>query len=186
LAFKGQPYKPGPENRLHPDVGYTGSIMPPPEAVKAGKVKPLSAEDRLTLVRWIDLGCPIDLDYDSANPAERGYGWMLDDTRPTLTLTSPKAGANPPLTRILLGMHDYNTGLDTESFAVVADFAIDGTKPGEDLAKRFKAIPDGRWELILEKPVAELPRGKLTVSVKDRQGNTTCIERTFSVTATGR
>ena len=57
----------------------------------------LTDEDRLTLVRWIDLGCPIDLDYDPTNPKQRGYGWMLDDQRPTLTLTSPKAGANPPL-----------------------------------------------------------------------------------------
>jgi hypothetical protein len=155
--------------------------MPPPDAVKAGKVKPLTDEDRLTLVRWIDLGCPIDLDYDAKNPAERGYGWMLDDTRPTLTLTSPQIGANPPLSRILVGMHDYNTGLDVESFAVVADFAIDGTEPGENLAKKFKALPDGRWELRLEKPVAELPKGKLTVSVKDKQGNVTRIDRTFSV-----
>ena len=30
-------------------------------------------------------------------------------------------------------------------------------------------------------PVTELPRGQLTVSVKDRQGNTTRIERTFTV-----
>ena len=36
--------------------------MPPPDAVKAGKVAPLTDEDRRTLVRWIDLGCPIDLD----------------------------------------------------------------------------------------------------------------------------
>ena len=186
LVLKGQPYKPGPENRLHPDVGYTGSIMPPPEAVKAGKVKPLSDEDRLTLVRWVDLGCPIDLDYDPGHPDQRGYGWMLDDTRPTLTLTAPQPGANPPLTRILIGMHDYNTGLDLESFEVVADFAVDGTKPGDDLAKKFKALPDNRWELRLEKPVAELPKGKLTVSVKDKQGNVTRIERTFSVTVAGR
>ena len=51
--------------------------MPPPEAVagtyvgpdgKKIKVAPLTDEDRRTLVRWIDLGCPIDLDYDPANP----------------------------------------------------------------------------------------------------------------------
>jgi hypothetical protein len=185
-VFKGQPFKPGPENRQQPDVGYTGSIMPPPEAVKTGKVKPLTDEDRLTLVRWIDLGCPIDLDYDPAQPDHRGYGWKLDDKRPTLTLTSPQAGANPPLTRILVGMHDYNTGLDTANFEVVADFAIDGAELGENLAKRFKAPPDGRWELQLGRPITELPRGKLTVSVKDRQGNVTRIERTFSVSATSR
>src|SRR5271156_6164505 len=104
--------------------------MPPPEAVagtyvgpdgKKIKVAPLTDEDRRTLVRWIDLGCPIDLDYDPAKPADRGYGWMLDDNRPTLTLTYPKAGVNESLTRLLVGMHDMDTGLDMSSFQVVAD-----------------------------------------------------------------
>jgi hypothetical protein len=183
LQFKRQPFKLTAENRGHPDVGYTGSIMPPPEAVKEGKVKPLTDEDRLTLVRWIDLGCPVDLDYDPANPKERGYGWMLDDTRPTLTLTYPKAGANPPLTRLLVGMHDYYTGLDMDSFQVVADFAVDGVAAGQNLAPKFKAKTLGVWELALSKPLTELPKGKLTVSIKDRQGNLTRIERTFAVVA---
>ena len=157
--------------------------MPPPEAVETGKVKPLTDEDRLTLVRWIDLGCPIDLDYDPANAKERGYGWMLDDTRPTLTLTSPRAGANPPLRRILVGMHDYYTGLDMDSFRVVADFALDGVPVGQNLAPMFKGKTPGVWELTLAKPLTELPRGKLKVSVKDRQGNITRIERSFTVAA---
>src|SRR6185295_8737291 len=163
------------------DLDYTGSIMPPPEAVKAGKVQPLSNEDKLTLVRWIDLGCPIDLDYDPAKPEERGYGWMLDDTRPTLTLTYPKAGANPPLNRILVGMHDYYTGLDMDSFQVLADFPLDGVAAGQNLAPKFKGKALGVWELALAKPLTELPKGTLTFSVKDRQGNLTRIERTFVV-----
>src|SRR5262249_23309988 len=85
----GVPFKP-----------FKGSIMPPPEAVAGTyvgpdgqkiKVAPLTAEDRLTLVRWIDLGCPIDRDFDPKNPEKPGRGWMLDDQRPTLTLTYPKA-----------------------------------------------------------------------------------------------
>ena len=51
----------------------------------------------------------------------------------------------------------------------------------ENLAKKFKARPDSRWELTLAQPIKELPRGKLTVAVKDRQGNVSRIERTFSV-----
>ena len=51
--------------RVNIDRDYSGSIMPPPEAVKKGKVQPLSDEDRRTIVRWIDLGCPIDLDFPS-------------------------------------------------------------------------------------------------------------------------
>lgn len=160
---------------------FKGSIMPPPEAVKEGKVKPLSDEDRRTLVRWIDLGCPSDRDFDPKEPGKRGRGWLLDDQRPTLTLADPKTGTNGPMTRILVGMYDYDTGLDADSFSVVADFPVEGVPAGKDLASKFKALPDSRWELRLSKPITDLPRGKLTVSVKDRQGNTSRIERTFSV-----
>ncbi len=106
---------------------------------KQVKVEPLTDEDRRTLVRWIDLGCPIDLDYDPKQLEKRGRGWMLDDNRPTLTLNLPAAGAGGELGRVLVGMYDYYTGLDMESFRVVADFALDGVPAGENLAPRFRA-----------------------------------------------
>lgn len=173
-------------------VDFDPAIMPPPEAVAGTyvgpdgnkiKVAPLTDEDRRTLVRWIDLGCPIDLDFNPKNPEERGQGWMLDDQRPTLTLTSPQAGANTELTRILVGMHDYATGIDLASFTVTADFPIDGVKPGENLAGRLKEKSAGVREFKLTTPIKDLKRGTLTVAVKDRQGNLTRIERTFSAGA---
>jgi hypothetical protein len=187
LQFKGQPIPNSAANRNRADLDFTGSIMPPPEAVagtytgpdgKSIKVAPLSDEDRLTLVRWIDLGCPIDLDYDLAKPTVRGFGWMLDDQRPTLTLTSPRPGNNPPLTRILVGMHDYG-GLVPESFQVVANFPVGGIAAGTNLAEKFRTVAPGVWEWQLGTPV-EVDHGKLTVSVKDARGNETLIERTFS------
>ena len=190
LQHKGQLLPNTLANRNIADLDYTGSAMPPPNAVagtyrgadgKAVKVEPLTDEDRLTIVRWIDLGCPIDLDPEPAKRGERGRGWMLDDNRPTLTLSYPRAGANEPLTLLLVGMHDYDTGLDMDSFRVVADFPLDGVPAGENLAGRFKPRAAGVWELALSQPLAELPRGKLTVSVKDRQGNVSRVERTFSV-----
>ncbi|HEY7311699.1 MAG TPA: hypothetical protein VH643_20220 [Gemmataceae bacterium] len=177
----GLPYRP-----------FKGSIMPPPEAVagdyegpdgKKIKVAALTDEDRRTIARWIDLGCPIDREYNPKEPQKRGRGWMLDDQRPTLTLAYPRPGANEALTRILVGMYDYSTGLDADSFQVSADFAVDGVRAGENLAPRFKALPDSRWELKLARPITALPRGKLTVSIKDGQGNVTRIERSFSVAA---
>jgi len=164
--------------------------MPPPEAVAGTyegpggqkiKVAPLTDEDKRTLARWIDLGCPIDLDFDPAKPLAAGYGWMLDDSRPTLALAEPRPGANVALSRILVGMHDLGTGLDLNSLQVVADFAIDGVEPGQNLASKFKALPGNRWELKLQTPVTVLAQGKLTVSVKDRQGNTAQVERVISV-----
>ena len=99
-----------------------------------------------------------------------------------MTLTDPPSGAvKEPLTRVLIGMHDYATGLDMASFSVTADFALAGVKPGENLAEKFQALPGNRWELRLKEPIAALEMGRLTVSVKDRQGNTTRIERTFTV-----
>jgi hypothetical protein len=169
------------KNRARYDVDFVGDPMPPPEAVKTGKVKPLSDEDRRTLVRWIDLGCPIDLDFDPLRPDRPGFGWMLDDNRPTLTVTEPRAGANAGLSRVLVGMHDYYSGLDANAFAVTADFDLDGVPAGQDLAKRFVAKSQGVWELKLARPITELPRGTLTVVARDRQGNTARVDRTFSV-----
>jgi hypothetical protein len=164
--------------------------MPPPAAVagtykgpsgKKVRVAPLSAEDRLTLVRWIDLGCPIDLDFDPAHPKERGFGWMVDDQRPTLTLTYPRAGKNEALSCILIGMHDYDSGLDMDSFQVIADFPVKGTPAGNNLASKFNLKTEGVWELKLAKPILSLAKGKLIVAIKDRQGNVTRVERAFAV-----
>ncbi len=192
LKLKGEPVANTQQNRDRADLDYNGHQMPPPEAVagayqspdgKKIKVEPLSDEDRRTIIRWIDLGCPIDLDYDPAHPDQCGYGWMCDDNRPVLTVTSPERGSNPELNRILIGMYDYDSGLDMDSFTVMADFAIDGASPGENLAKRFKNTSAGIWDWRPSKPVSDLAKGKLAVSVKDRQGNISLIERTISVDA---
>jgi hypothetical protein len=170
------------------DVDYSGSSMPPAEAIagtykradgRSVKVPPLTRGEKLTLVRWIDIGCPIDFEYE---PGQRGRGWLLDEGRPTLTVALPAAGASAqPLSRILIGMHDYLTGLDQQSLSVVADFEVDSVPPGENLAARFQGLPEGRWEFVLSKPVENLEQGTLVVSVKDHQGNVSTIQRSFSI-----
>ncbi len=167
--------------RARYDLDYLGSEMPPPAAVKAGKVKPLSDEDRRTLTRWIDLGCPIDLDFDPENPEARGFGWMLDDNRPVLTMTEPQPGENTKFTRILIGMHDYYTGLDAKSLSITANILIDGLPAGTNLANGFQQKTQGVWEYQLKEPLAKIKTGTLTVSVKDHEGNTSQIVRKFSV-----
>ncbi|MGE3808590.1 MAG: hypothetical protein AB7K24_28325, partial [Gemmataceae bacterium] len=124
------------------------------------------------------------LDYDLARPdVVPNGGWLTDEVRPALTVALPHAGRNAPLGRLLIGMHDAYTGIDAQSFQVTADFAVNGLAPGTDLAANFRNITPGVWELKLEKPLMRLPAGKLTVSVKDRQGNMTRLERTFSIEA---
>jgi hypothetical protein len=163
------------------DIDFVGGRMPPDDAVAAGKTTALSEEDRRTLVRWIDLGCPIDLDYDPHHPERRGLGWMLDDQRPTLSVTTPEPGTNRPLERILIGMHDADSGLDLASLRVAADVPIAGTPAGVNFADRLHATTPGVWEFALAEPIKQLPSARLSVSVRDMQGNITRIERRFRV-----
>ncbi len=181
LEQAGKPVANTQANRNRSDLDYRGKQMPPADSVADGKVQPLSDEDRRTLVRWIDLGCPLDLDYDAEHPDRRGLGWMGDDKRPTLTLTYPRRGNNTQLSRILIGATDCYTGLEKGSLTVKADVAIDGIAAGEELAGRFREQSSGVWEWQLSEPQSEFTDGTLTVAIKDRQGNVTRIERTFSV-----
>lgn len=180
------------------DIDYLGSAMPPPDAVagtakgpdgKTVKVEALTDEDRRTIVRWIDLGCPIDVDPHYVGFAQGtakaepnrplSYGWLGDDQRPTLAVTYPAPGVNPPVQRILIGMTDAFSGIEPSSFQVVADFPVEGMAAGQNLAGKFISLPDSRWELKLSNPLS-VARGKLTVMVKDRQGNMSKVERVFS------
>lgn len=183
LQIGGKPVEADHQSLRLADVDFLGSVMPPPEAVKAGKVAALTDEDRRTIYRWIDLGCPIDFDFNAMDPTHNGpgSGWMDDETRPTLTITSPKAGRIDRLDRILIGMHDYYTGLDMTSFTVKASFDVDGLPNEQNLASRFKMTSPGVWEFKLTNPIEALSDARLTVSVKDRQGNITRIERTLHI-----
>ncbi|MFT7642806.1 MAG: hypothetical protein ACI9G1_004565, partial [Pirellulaceae bacterium] len=171
LVFQGETIDTD-KNRSRFDVDFVGSEMPPAAAVKAGKVAALSDEDKRNIARWIDLGCPISID---------GQSFFVDENRPTLNVTYPQAGVNRRVDRILIGMHDAYTGLDVESLKVTLDFQLGTARPGENLAGQFKNISAGVWELKLPQPLQKMKTAQLQISVKDRQGNTSEIKRTFSV-----
>ena len=70
---------------------------------------------------------------------------------------------------------------DPDGYEIVALTArkdIDGLI---ELAGRFKPTTQGVWEWQLSKPVTNLAISTLTVSVADRQGNVTKVERRFRV-----
>ena len=157
------------------DVDFLGRACPPPNA----RVPPLSAEEKLTFVRWIDLGAPIS----RQQPGYRERGWFLDELRPTLSVNLPRAGSNEPLSLIRIGMHDYYSGLDENTFEVRFDFKIDGLPAGQNAATKFKKTHPGVWEWQLSTPIQSLAEGNLSVSVKDRQGNLVRLDRRFSVAA---
>jgi len=179
MTQHGKPVEPTSPVLEIAHLAYLGSSMPPPEAVKAGKVQPLSDEDRRTLVRWIDLGCPIDLQYNG-DPKKR-TGWLVDDQRPTLTLALDEPGKGKSPSRLLIGMHDYDSGIDQASFQVKADFEVAGVAADKDLSPQFKSISDGVWELPLDGSLAGLKTARISVEIKDKQGNASRIERTIAL-----
>lgn len=180
LELAGESIPNTQSNRNRSDLDFRGSRMPPPSAVKSGKVQPLSDKDRRTLARWIDLGCPIDFDYDKSNSDRRGFGWAGDDKRPTLTLTEPQAASHKKLSRILIGLADYYSGINMESLSITVDFQVNEVAAGDNLAAQFLPVGEGIYELKLVTPVSP-GEHSIVVSVKDRQGNLSTINRSFQV-----
>ncbi len=156
------------------DLDFDGRICPPP-----GSAPELTEAEKRTLARWIDLGAPID------SGRERGaeaWGFYLDDLRPTLEVSAPRAGENVgSVETIRVAAFDAYSGLDPESFSVIASFPVAGQAPGEELSGRLRPLGDHVWEIELGRPLVGLEAAKVTVSVRDLQGNRTTVERRFSV-----
>lgn len=154
------------------DIDYTGSVMPPPPAL------PLGADERLAFVRWIDLGAPID----TGNPA---FGWHLDDLKPTLEVSAPRAGVLRDVVDVIrVGFADANSGIAPGSLSIRADVVVAGRAAGTELADLALPAGDGIVEIALAPPLHSLPQAHLTVTVRDVQGNITRVGRRFSVDAT--
>jgi hypothetical protein len=160
------------------DIDYTGTIMPPPDS----SVEPLDDGQKLAFIRWIDLGCPIDT---AKNTDKDGFGWFLDETRPTLTINSPKSGKQySPITSIIIGFDDYYSGIDLKSFSVTANVNIDEKTAQSELSQFFINTSPGVYEYVFKEPINELQDAELEVSIKDKQGNINRIIRSFSVNPT--
>ncbi|MCB1032381.1 MAG: hypothetical protein KDD47_00925, partial [Acidobacteria bacterium] len=156
------------------DLDYTGTIMPPPGSGVPG----LSADERILFARWIDLGCPIDTAEGTASDA---YGWFLDDLKPTLTLSRPRAGLNPTgFTALTFGLADANSGVDLASLSVRADFPVAGRSPLTELADLAMEVGDGVYEIAVGTPPGPLVDAHVFLEVADHQGNVTRIDRELS------
>jgi len=141
------------------DLDFTGTIMPPP----GSGVPALSEDEKMLIARWIDLGCPINLGT---------FGWFLDDLRPTLTVTRPRANRNTkPLTEIRVGFVDANSGIATNTLSVKADFQINGFAAGTELSSHGSMVGDGIFSIPLNVPVINMATGLVTAIVYDKQTN---------------
>lgn len=156
------------------DLDYTGDPMPP-----AGSPQ-LTAEEKLTFARWIDLGSPIDI----GNPA---LGWLLDDLKPTVAVSLPRPGlAGELVDTIRFGLADANSGIDLASLSVTADFPVAGRTPGAELADLALPVPDAAGVFTIDTGnLAALVQATVHVEVRDQQGNVTRVARTFATVSEG-
>ena len=169
---------PAGASRNDADIDYLGDIMPPPDSDPAQYPR-LTEDEKMTIARWIDLGCPIT---SQDGGIDQDLGWFADELRPTLDISLPLAGRREqPLDRFRIGAFDYYAGLDMSTLSVKADFEVGGRAPGTELAAVFQSAGEHIWEMVLPEPITQLDRGTLTVSIQDQTGNVTELARTFSV-----
>lgn len=156
------------------DLDFNGQICPP----EGSGVPPLTIEEKMTLARWIDLGCPINFGTNGTHPK----GWFLDEIRPALTISSPRPGINTvPVSGIRIGMADANSGVDLASLSVKADFEIDGRAAGTELGDLTTAVGDGIVQISVNPPLTSAVNKHITARVRDLQGNENRVVQAFSV-----
>jgi hypothetical protein len=165
---------PAGADRNAADLDFLGTIMPPPGSAAPG----LTIDEKITFARWIDLGCPINAGQgDNAN-----FGWFVDDNRPTLAVSLPRAGQNSgPLSQLRVGIADAYTGIAPGSLSIKADIAINGRAAGQELADLAQASGEGIYTIALTPPLSGVALAHLRVQVADRQGNVTRVNQKFSV-----
>jgi len=155
------------------DLDYTGEMMPPP----GSGVPPLTDDEKMTIARWIDLGCPIN----NGDGGETEYGWFLDEIRPTLEVSVPREGRTmTSVSEIVVGVADANTGIEPDSLSIVANFELAGRAAGSELADLAADLGDGISRIDLGEVVTVPDDGELRFEVRDRQGNTTWLVRSRS------
>jgi len=151
----------------------------PSAAHPEGGMPTLTADQKITLARWIDLGCPINAGQGTPN---ENYGWFLDDVRPTLTVSAPRPGlSSTPLSFIRIGVADAYTGIQPGSLSITATIPIAGRAPGAQLADLAQPTGDGIYTLTLPTPLTSATNARLYVQVRDVQGNVTRLTTTFSI-----
>ncbi len=156
------------------DLDFNGQICPPP----GSGVPALTIDQKMTIARWIDLGCPINL----GNNGDHPRGWFLDELRPTVAVAVPRPGANDaPVERIRFGLADAYTGVDLTTLSVKADLALAGRPAGSELADLAGSVDEGVYEITLGEALGDVPLAHLIVSVRDVEGNENRVDVAFSV-----
>jgi hypothetical protein len=161
------------------DLDYTGEIMPP----SGSGVPPLTEDEKMAFVRWIDLGCPIN---SGQNGPSADYGWFLDDVRPTMTISSPRQNRSTrPLTEIRVGVADAYKGVRSGTLSIKADFSVNGLAAGTELVEKGAWVQSGIFAIPVNPPITNLSASHVSASVQDEQGNRTTVRVRFWIDVDG-
>ncbi|HWM94124.1 MAG TPA: hypothetical protein VN493_25425 [Thermoanaerobaculia bacterium] len=143
----------------------------------AHPVPAMTAEEKLTLARWIDLGAPIDL-----GALGGPWGFLEDDVRPTLVVrpSAEQARAAGGIDALELSAFDVESGVVPGSLTVTSNRALGSFAPGANLAAGRPIDPKGSiLRLLLPRRVSLTEGAVLTVTVRDAAGHTTRVVRTY-------
>jgi hypothetical protein len=140
----------------------------------------LTWDEKLTLVRWVDLGAPINL----AN----SWGWFEDDLRPTLWVSPTLAQARSgPVNKVTVGAYDLESGLAANTLTVAFNIVIGGRPAGTNLAAGLHPGNGGVLDVPLPAPVDLVAtQAVLTVKIQDTAGHVTEVTRTFAEVPSSR
>ena len=100
-------------------------------------------------------------------------------------MSIPTLGRNPPLNLLRFGFFDADSGINLSSVSLRANFSVNGSAAGSELAGFVVTRAPWVRELALITPLAGLNNAELRLSVRDVQGNETLIVRRFSIPAMG-
>ncbi len=161
------------------DLDYTGEQMPPPSSGIA-----LSWEERMKIIRWIDIGSPIDISVINTNLGYKSYaGFLEDDLRPTLSLlpSVAQAAKDRKLSRLVIGTYDLESGINPNSLIVTMNRAIGAFPAGTNLASAVTISNGGTVTINLPTPIDLIDgESSIFIEVRDQANHATRIERTYS------
>ena len=146
----------------------------------------LTWDEKATLIRWIDLGAPIDTCAWPGHPCGTPtWGWFEDDLRPTLwaspTVASARAG---PVSAVTVAAYDLESGLAAGTLSLTFDVAIGGQPAGTNFAAGVSPANGATVSVALPASVDLAASGAtMTASIADVAGHVTRIVRTFSASS---
>ncbi|HEV7784433.1 MAG TPA: hypothetical protein VGQ28_03795, partial [Thermoanaerobaculia bacterium] len=150
----------------------------PTAAHPAGGIAGMTADEKMTLARWIDLGAPIDL----GSP----WGFLEDDLRPTLVVrpSAVQARTAKTLDFLEISAFDAESGVAAGSLTVTCNLKLGSFRPGTNLAAGRTIDPQGTvLRLLLPRRVKITEKPVFTVSVRDVAGHTTQVVRGYAPAA---